>query len=103
MTLPKKKEDLEKIMEEVEESHHHEHEHHHHHHHGDIEDTITVLELLVDSLGANVKNLESRVNRIASEVSKIYMVLSYIVEALAAKDDKERREVLAKALNELEG
>jgi len=100
MTLPKKREDLERIVEEVEKSHSHEHEHHHHHH-GDIEDTVTVLELLVDSLGANVKNLDSRISRISVEISKLYNVLSYIVEAIAAGNDDERMEYLKQALKTL--
>ncbi len=101
MTLPKKKEDLEKIVEEVEEAHHHEHEHHHHHHHGNLEDTVTVLELLVDSLGANVRNLDARTTRLAEEVARIYRVLADIVEALAAGNEEERRKALKRALEDL--
>ncbi|MEB3860715.1 MAG: hypothetical protein GSR84_00665 [Desulfurococcales archaeon] len=103
MTLPKKKEDLEKIVEEVEETHHHEHEHHHHHHHGDLEDTVTVLELLVDSLGANVRNLDARTTRLAEEVARIYRVLAWVVEALAAEGEEERRRALERALEEVGG
>lgn len=101
MTLPKKKEDLEKIVEEVEETHHHEHEHHHHHHHGDLEDTVTVLELLVDSLGANVRNIDKRTTQLAEDLARLYRALSYVVETLAAQGEDEKRRALEKALREV--
>ncbi len=102
MTLPKKREDLEKIVEEVESQHHHEHGHeHHHHHHGSLEDTVTVLELLVDSLSANVKGLDARLSTASLEIARLYRVLSHIVEALAAEDEDEKKLALERAIDVL--
>ncbi len=100
MTLPKKKEDLDKIIEEVESTHHHDHghEHEHHHHHHGIEETVEVLNLIVDSLNANVRNLENRVTNLTLEVARLYKILALITQALAADSDDEKRRLLEEAL-----
>lgn len=98
MTLPKKREDLDKIVNEVMETHEH-HEHHHHHHHDEgIEDLLTVFELLIDSLNANVKNLESQVQMQAAEIVKLYRVLAKVVEACFASGEDEKKRILKEAL-----
>ncbi len=102
MTLPKKRDDIEKVVEEVAERHGHEHEHHHHHHHGDLDELLTVIELLLDSTNATVKVLDSKVKHQAREIATIYRVLSKIVEAcLASESSDERREKLVEALEAL--
>ena len=102
MELPKKREDLEKISEEVEarEAVEEEEEYHeHHHHHGEeLEDVVSVLELLVDSLNANYKNLESTVNIHSDEIVRLYRVLAKIVEACGSSNDKERNRLLKEAI-----
>ncbi|GAB6148344.1 hypothetical protein [Stetteria hydrogenophila] len=97
MTLPKKKEDLEKIVEEVEESHggHG----HHHHHAADFDELLTVFELLIDSLNASVKNLESQVKVQAAETARLYRVLAKIVEACFSKDEASKRRALMEAIS----
>jgi G3E family GTPase len=100
MTLPKKREDLEKIMDEVMETHeHHEHHHHHHHHEEGVEELLTVFELLIDSLNANVKNLESQVQMQAAEIVRLYKVLAKIVEACFSSDETTKRRALEEALS----
>ncbi len=103
MTLPKKREDLDKVVEEVSERHAHEHDHHHHHHHhGDIDELITVMELLLDSLNANMKVIETNVKRQAHEIATIYKILAVLVRAcLAAESEEERRRLLEEALKTL--
>lgn len=101
MTLPKKREDLERIVDEVMESHQHEHEHHHHHHHhhgGELEDILTVFELLIDSLNANLKNLEGQVSMQAAEIVRLYRILARVVEACFSGDEGRKREALGEAL-----
>ena len=103
MELPKKREDLEKIVEEVEgreqASYHEEHEHHHEHYHeGELEDVVSVLELLIDSLSANVKTIESSVSVQADEIVRLYKVLAKIVEACGATSEDEKREALTEAV-----
>ncbi|MGC9210502.1 MAG: hypothetical protein ACP5FT_04490 [Acidilobus sp.] len=99
MELPKKKEDLEKIVEEVEErEHEHYHEHYHEHEHEEIEDVISVLELLVDSLNANYKSLESTVKVHSDEIIRLYRVLAKVVEACGAQSDEERQRALKEAI-----
>ncbi len=101
--MPKKKEDLEKIVEEVEASHPHEHGHeHHHHHHGDVDEVLTVMELLIDSLNATVKNLETRLNQQSREIARIYRILAYIVESLAYNDNSKKAAALKKALDAID-
>ena len=103
MDLPKTKKDLEKIVEEVQASHAHEHEHHHHHHHhhAEIDELLTVLELLLDSLNANVDALSSRVSRNSMEIARIYKILGHIVAYLASTSEDQRRKHLESAIREL--
>jgi hypothetical protein len=96
MELPKKKEDLEKIVEEVEER---EHEHYHEHVHEEIEDVVSVLELLVDSLNANYKSLESTVKVHSDEIVRLYKVLAKVVEACGASSEEEKVKALREALS----
>ena len=97
MELPKKKEDLEKIVEEVE-AREHEHYHEHEHVHEEIEDVVSVLELLVDSLNANYKSLESTVKAHSDEIIRLYRVLAKVVEACGSHDEEGRRKALSEAL-----
>ncbi|MEB3757538.1 MAG: hypothetical protein GSR76_01620, partial [Desulfurococcales archaeon] len=60
MTLPKKQQDIEKVVQEIEEREGGEH-HHHHHSHGDLDEIIAIVELLIDSLNVKMKELEDRV------------------------------------------
>jgi len=91
MTLPKKKDDIEKIVEEVQsreiEEHHH---HHHHHHHAESDELLAVLELLVDSLNANIEILNSRVQRNTYEIARIYKVLGHILAYLAGGENARK-------------
>lgn len=97
LTLPKKKDDIQKIVEEVEETHAHEHHHHHHHHHGEVDELLAVLELLVDSLNANINTLSSRVSRNSYEIARIYKILGHLVAYLASEGE-ERVEHLRSAI-----
>jgi chromosome segregation ATPase len=100
MTLPKKKEDLEKIVEEVQQAEAHDHHHHHHHHHaGEIDELLTVLELLVDSLNAQIETLQSRVSRNSYEIARLYKILGHILSYLVASDEKEKLMHLEEALS----
>ncbi|MCE4624671.1 MAG: hypothetical protein F7C35_02245 [Desulfurococcales archaeon] len=100
MTLPKKKEDIEKIVDEIhsEEAHAHEH-HHHHHHHAEIDELLTVLELLIDSLNANIETLNSRVSRNSYEIARLYKILGHIVGYLASDSAEDKRRHLESALS----
>ena len=100
MTLPKKAEDIHQIVQEVEESHAHDHHHHHHHHHaGDLDELLLVLELLIDSINANVNNLSSRVTQNSYEIARLYKILSYLVKAIATEDPAEKKQILEKAID----
>ncbi len=104
MTMPKRREDLEKIVEEVEAHHHHEHGHeheHHHHHGGDLEDAISALEVIIDSIKAQTQTLESELKRQGVALAVLYRVTAWIVEALAAESEEERVRALRMALEEL--
>ncbi len=98
MTLPKKAEDIHQIVQEVEESHAHDH-HHHHHHAGDLDELLLVLELLIDSINANVNNLSSRVTQNSYEIARLYKILSYLVKAIATEDPIEKKQFLEKTID----
>ncbi len=102
--MPKKREDIDKIVHEVESTHEagHEHGHEHHHHHGEVDEALSVMELLLDSLSVQVKQLEANSMRQARDLARLYRVVAYIVEALASQSDEERARALKKAIQELE-
>ncbi len=94
MTLPKKREDLEKIVEEVSETHPHEH---HHHAAEGLDEILEVYEIFIDSLRANVSSLEAQVKSQRLEIARLYRILSKIVEACFSEDEEERRKALLEA------
>jgi hypothetical protein len=98
MTLPKKREDLEKVVEEVEATH----PEHHHHHEEDVEEFLAAFEYLLDSLNANVKVLESTVKGHTMEIARIYKILAKIVEACFTDDVEKKKKALLEALSALE-
>ncbi len=100
MTLPKKKEDLEKVVEEVEETHP-EHQHHHHHEE-EVEEFLAAFEYLLDSLNANVKVLDSTVKEHTMEIARLYKILARIVEACFSNDEERKKKALLDALSVLE-
>ncbi len=98
MTLPKKKEDLEKVVEEVEETH----PEHHHHHEEEVEEFLAAFEYLLDSLNANVKVLESTVREHTMEIARLYKILAKVVEACFTEDEDKKKRALLEALSVLE-
>jgi len=96
MTLPKKKEDLEKIVEEVSEAHVHEH-HHHHAVGGEIDEILEVYEIFIDSLRANVSALEAQVRSQRLEIARLYKLLSKIIEACFSNDEEAKKRALLEA------
>lgn len=99
MGFAKKKEDIEKVIEEAERRHGHEEGHHHHH---DVDDAIVALQTLIDALNTRTSGLEYKVTSQGLEIAKIYKILSLIVEAMAAKDEEAKRKAILEALKELE-
>lgn len=100
LSFPKKREDIEKVVEEVEARHEHE-EHHHHHHHG-VEDEIAGIQMLLESLNSRISDIESKLTQQGLEVAKLYKVLAHLVEALMAESEDARRKALTEALKALE-
>jgi len=107
MTLPKKREDLEKVVQEVQESHahdhHHEHGHEHHHHHVDIDEILYALDIQLNALTQRIRVLEDKVQRQQAEIATLYKILASIVEAIGAGDEEAKKKALARALAILEG
>ena len=99
MTLPKKREDIERVMHEVEQTHHH--EHHHHHEEAGLGEVLTAFEYILDSINANVKVLEATVNRHTVELAALYKILSKIVEACFSENPEARDRALSEALKML--
>jgi len=108
MTLPKKREDLEKVVQEVQESHahghHHDHGHeHHHHHHVDIDEILYALDIQLTALTQRIRVLEDRVRRQQIEIATLYKILASLVEAIGAGDEEAKKKALTRALAVLEG
>ncbi|MEB3759200.1 MAG: hypothetical protein GSR87_05025 [Desulfurococcales archaeon] len=96
MTLPKKQQDIEKVVQEIEEREGGEH-HHHHHSHGDLDEIIAIVELLIDSLNVKMKELEDRVRLQSNEITRLYRVLALILRYLATDSESEKREIIRNA------
>ena len=101
MTLPKKQQDIEKVVQEIEEREGGEH-HHHHHSHGDLDEIIAIVELLIDSLNVKMKELEDRVKLQSNEITRLYRVLALILRYLATDSESEKREIIRNAEKLLE-
>jgi len=103
MTLPKKEEDLQKVVEEVMESHEHEHHHHHHHHHAEgLDEILHTIDVLMDTMNTRLSDLEEKSEKLREEIINLYMVFSELVRAVAAQEEKEKAEALAKARSIIE-
>ena len=103
MTLPKKEDDLQKVVEEVAEAQH-DHEHHHHHHHGvkGIEEILHTVDVLMDTMNTRISDLEEKTSKLQNEVANLYRLFAALVEALAAGNEEQRRKALERAMNILE-
>jgi len=100
MTLPKKQQDIEKVVQEIEEREGG--EHHHHHSHSDLDEIIAIVELLIDSLNVKMKELEDRVKLQSNEITRLYRVLALILRYLATDSESEKREIMRNAEKLLE-
>jgi hypothetical protein len=105
MTLPKKEEDLQKVVEEVMETHH-EHEHHHHHHHAEgLDEILHTIDVLIDTMNSRISELEEKSEKLREEVVNLYLLFGEVVKVLAAKNEEEKlaalrraKEIIAKGL-----
>ncbi len=107
MTLPKKEDDIQRVVEEVQERHHehhhehgheHEHEHeHHHHHHLDIDEFIAAVEVVLDSLNTRLKQVEDQLARLTRDVKDLYILNAKLYEAYLSEDPEKRRRALEDA------
>ena len=104
MTLPKKEKDLEKVVEEVMETHPemaHEHEHHHHHELG-LDELLGAIEVVLDSLSTRLKRLEDRVKDLTEDVKTLYLLNAKLYEAYLSEDPERRKRAVAEAAAMLE-
>ena len=96
MTLPKKEEDLQKVVEEVMETHpdmhHHEHEHVH-----ELDDILHTIDVLMDAMNTRLIELEEKANTLYHEVLDLYRLFAIVVKALASETLEERRKILLEA------
>ena len=101
MTLPKKEEDLQKVVEEVMESQH-EHHHHHHHHAEGLDEILHTLDVLMDTMNTRLSDLEEKTEILRGEIVNLYKLFAAVVEALAAESKEEKAKALAAAREILE-
>ncbi|MCI4397153.1 MAG: hypothetical protein GU347_04040 [Desulfurococcales archaeon] len=76
LTIPKKEEDMEKIVQEVMESHpemaeEHEHSHNHEHEEGDIVDALNAIADAINHLAIHIENVEKRLDSIERELNNL--------------------------------
>ena len=98
MTLPKKEEDLQKVVEEVMETHEHEHHHHHHHHHVEgLDEILHTIDVLMDTMNTRISDLEEKSEKLREEIVNLYLLFGEIVKALAATSEDEKIKALQRA------
>ncbi|WP_236698159.1 hypothetical protein [Pyrodictium occultum] len=97
MTLPKKEADLQKVVEEVAETHH-EHEHHHHHHAEGLDELLHTIDVLMDTMNTRISDLEEKTDKLRGEVANLYRLFAAVVDALAAGSEEERKKALERAV-----
>jgi septation ring formation regulator EzrA len=98
MTLPKKEEDLQKVVEEVMETHEHDHHHHHHHHHVEgLDEILHTIDVLMDTMNTRISDLEEKSEKLKEEIVNLYMLFAELVKAIAAKSDEEKARALSNA------
>ncbi len=96
MTLPKKEEDLQKVVEEVEETHH-AHHHHHHEHVEGLDEVLHTIDVLMDVMNTRITDLEEKAEFLREEIINLYKLFGAVIEALASPDEKRRELALNKA------
>ncbi|MCE4615340.1 MAG: hypothetical protein F7B60_07430 [Desulfurococcales archaeon] len=99
MTLPKKQQDIEKVVKEIEERERHEH---HHHAHGELDEIIAIVELLIDSLNVKMKDVEDKLRLQGNEITRIYRILSILVKYFALDDEESKKALIKEAESILE-
>jgi hypothetical protein len=101
MTLPKKEEDLQKVVEEVMETQH-DHHHHHHHHAESLDDILHTIDVLMDTMNTRLVDLEEKTELIRKEIVNLYKLFGLVVEALAAENQDAKLKAIAEAKRILE-
>ncbi len=101
MTLPKKEEDLQKVVEEVMETQH-DHHHHHHHHAESLDDILHTIDVLMDTMNTRLVDLEEKTELIRKEIVNLYKLFGLVVEALVADNQNAKLKAIAEAKRILE-
>lgn len=101
MTLPKKEEDLQKVVEEVMETHE-EHHHHHHHHVEGLDEILHTIDVLIDTMNSRISDLEEKSEKLREEIINLYILFGELVKAIAAKSEEEKLESLKRAKDIIE-
>ncbi len=96
MTLPKKEEDLQKVVEEVMEQQAHEHHHHHHHAEG-LDEILHTIDVLIDTMNTRITDVEEKVEKLREEVINLYRLFAQVVKAIASETVEEKRAALVEA------
>jgi len=102
MTLPKKESDLEKVVEEVMETHPELEHEHHHHHHEDLDELLHVIDTLMDIMNTRLRDLEERCGSLAEDVKTLYKLMGALFTAIYAKSEEEKMGALKEAVKVLE-
>ena len=93
--MPKKEEDLQKVVEEVEETHH---DHHHHHEHVEgLDEILHTIDVLMDVMNTRITDLEEKVEFLRDEIINLYKLFGAVVEALTSQSEEERKAAINKA------
>jgi len=100
MTLPKRKEDIEKVISEVMERYP-EMAHNHHREH-DIQDLMHTIDVLFDVTHTRLSYVETDTKLLAKHVALIYKLLLLLAKGLILKDHERREKVIEEAVKLLE-
>lgn len=101
ITLPKREEDIEKIMNEVLERHP-EMAHEHHHREHDVQDLVNTIEVLFDVAHTRLSYVENDVKLLAKHTALLYKLVLLLAKGLVAEDREEKRKTLEEIVSLLE-
>ncbi len=97
MTLPKKQEDIQNIVEEISATHTHT-DHHHHHHAGEANEIMKVIDIFISAMDTRMTELEEKIDILRKEMIKLYQLFSILVKSMSAKNEDDKISLLKKAV-----
>ncbi|HIC99341.1 MAG TPA: hypothetical protein EYP08_06870 [Pyrodictiaceae archaeon] len=100
LTLPKREEDIEKIVNEVMERYPEMAQAHHHEH--NIQDLIQTVDVLFDVTHTRLSYVENDVKSLAKHTALLYKLILLLAKGLMLDNYEERKKIIEEAIGLLE-